>query len=198
MATIRFTVAARSAESWFSIFIASTTQSGSPAANLLTFLDRDRLDQARHRTEQSARLVVGLAFDHQRGELRLALGVDARFDPDAAVDERKAVEDRPHLGGDRQPVDLSAPDELTGRPRRDDGQSSPVGENDVDAAVARFKVEIDARLAEHHRALEIERNAVRVAQLPGNRALARVVDVVDMRRDGSEIEFGLAARDKRA
>ena len=112
--------------------------------------------------------------------------------------ERKAVEDRAHLHRDRLLVDVAAPHRLARRPRRIDAQPAPIGEHDVDAAVARLDFDVDARRAEHDRALQIEGPASQPARnCPEMLALAHVVDVIDMRGDGGDDGLRLARRDER-
>src|ERR1700722_19999344 len=86
--------------------------------DLLPLTHRDRLDEAGHRAEQRAGGIAGLVLEHQRRERSLALGEYPRFDDDAGMGEREAVEDRAHLRRDGLFVDFAAPDRLAGRPWR--------------------------------------------------------------------------------
>ena len=109
LARIAFTVASRSAFEHVLHFHRLDDAELLSRLDLLPNLDGDRLDEARHRAKQEARAVGALALDHQRRELRLAAGIDARVDADPGMGERIAVEDRAHLHGDVGAVDGSAP-----------------------------------------------------------------------------------------
>jgi len=159
--------------------------------HLLAFARMDGLDQARHGAEQELRHVGRGLHRHQRRQLGLALGVDVNRRLDAAIGERRAVEDRAHLHRDVLAADVAGPHRLARPPRRrhlDSGAASAV--RIVESHVGRLTelagdLERGALLADAHDAALGKRHAG-AGHLVGDGAAAAVALMVDGGGDGGE------------
>ena len=126
LALIFLTVPSISARRTFSIFIASTTATVSPALTScpsLTAIDTTRPGIGH---DDLLAGVARLSHRHQPRVAGLALGIDICARLDATVGQRKTIRDRAHLNGRRMAVNRSAPDRRARLPvRHDAGMRGP-------------------------------------------------------------------------